>query len=138
MKNIFILLTFISISCSPNREVLSTDFINDMASEDHRIAGVLYEDVYKNNLETLTYESYINYLKTNEAPSAKGLIEKILKAQKHYFKTKKYAFMITLFYADENEIICDNSGTAFIDSVYQFKSIEHIPDLKVFSDKIKF
>ena len=139
MKNLFLLLLFISLSCCSNKGIIiNDDFLNDLASEDNRIAGQLYLDVYNKNLDTLTYEAYMNYLKTNEAPSAKGLIEKIQKAKEHYFKSKKNAFLITLYYANENEIVCDNSSTSFIDSVYIYRSNELRQSLKEFSDKIKF
>ena len=138
MKNLLLLLLFISISCCTEKEIIDTGFINDLASEDTRIAGQLFEDVYNGNLDTLTYESYINYLKINESPAAKGVVAIIQKAKEHYFKSKKYSFLIILYYANENEIICDNSGTSFIDSVHIYKSNEPFPGLKEFSDKIKF
>jgi hypothetical protein len=138
MKNLFVIFIFISISCCAERETINTNFINDLASTDNRIAGQLFEDVYNGNLDTLTYESYINYLKSNEAPAAKGVVEIIQKAKDHYFKSKKYGFLIILYFADEHEIVCDNSGTSFIDSVHIYKPNELIPSLKEFSDKIKF
>jgi hypothetical protein len=132
------LFLFISVAGCSKVTIVTDDFLNDLASEDNRIAGQLYLDVYNKNLDTLTYEAYMNYLKTNEALSAQGLFTKIQKARGHYFKSKINAFLITLFYSNENEIVCDNSGTSFIDSVYIYKSNEPIPSLKEFSDKIKF
>jgi hypothetical protein len=138
MKKLYLLFLFVSISCCTEKEVINTDFINDLASTDNRLAGQLFEDVYKGNLDTLTYESYISYVKINEAPSAKGVVGIIQKATDHYFKSKKYGFLLILYYSNEREIVCDKSGTSFIDSVYIYKANEPIPSLKEFSDKINF
>src|ERR1035437_6998080 len=95
MKKLFMLFLFISVAGCSKVTIVTDDFLNDLASEDNRIAGQLYLDVYNKNLDTLTYEAYMNYLKTNEALSAKGLFTKIQKARGHYFKSKINAFLIT-------------------------------------------
>jgi hypothetical protein len=139
MKRLLVLLVLSTLfGCCSKEIIVNDDFLNDLASEDNRLAGELYLDKYNKNLDSLTYESYLIYLKTNEAPSAKGLYYKIEKAKEHYFKTKKTGFLLTLFYVDENEIVCDNSGTSFIDSTHIYKPGEVIPSLKVFSEKVKF
>src|ERR1035437_2038047 len=113
MKKLFMLFLFISVAGCSKVTIVTDDFLNDLASEDNRIAGQLYLDVYNKNLDTLTYEAYMNYLKTNEALSAQGLFTKIQKGRRHHFKSKINSFLISLVYSNENEIVCDNSGTSF-------------------------
>ena len=138
MKRLFVLLIISVLFGSCSKEIIiNDDFLNDLGSEDSRIGGELYLDKYNHNLDSLTYESFISYLRTHEAPAAKGLCEKIEKAKEHYFVTKKTAFIITLFYETENEIVCDKSGTSFVDSVHVYKQGEVIPSLKAFSEKVK-
>ena len=141
-KYIYIIFAFtLIVGCCSNDSIdnkLNDDFYSDFSSENNRIAGELYLDVFDENLENLTYDYYIKYLAENETPSAEGLTETIKSADKHYFKTKSHAFLITLYYKPARTIICDNSGTAFLDSVQTYKQDEEIPSLEDFTEKIKF
>ena len=67
---------------------LSDDFYNDLASEDNRIGSELYLDVFNENLDTLSYDYYINYLRANLAPSAEGLPDLIQCADDKYLSCR--------------------------------------------------
>jgi len=53
----------------------------------------LYLDVFKGNLDSMSYDYYIVYLSTHEASSAKGLGDRIKCADRKYFETSKEAFL---------------------------------------------
>jgi len=57
-------------------------------------------------------------------------------ADSHYFKAQKELFVLALYYKNENTIICDNSNTAFLDSVKTYSSNDTIPDLSKFVMKL--
>jgi hypothetical protein len=139
MKKIIVSLFLTTLlGCFSKEIIVNSDFLGDLASEDNRIAGQLFLDVYNKDLDTLTFDYYINYLKGNETPAAQGLYLKILKAKEHYFKTKKNAFLLVLYFENEKCIVCDNSSTGLIDSTRFYKPNEIIPNVKTFSEKIKF
>ena len=119
-------------------EKLDNDFEQDLSSEDTRIAADLYLDVFNKDLDSLTYEYFINYLQNNEKPSAHGITEIIENADEHYFKTKKNAFLLVLYYKSCRRILCDNSSTFSLDTTHIYNKNEAVPKLSEFADKIKF
>ncbi len=100
--------------------------------------GILFLDIFDENLENLIYEYYINYLDENEMPSAKGLADKIRKADDYYFKSKQTSFLIVLLYLDENKLIGDNASTTNLDTVADLERGKPVPDLAKFAAKINF
>lgn len=138
MKKFITFLTLILFSgCASSIEfidVLDQDYQNDLASENNRLAGDLYLDVFNDDLSLLTYDYYLTFITKNEAPSAKGFAKKIKNADYHYFKSMSEYFIIALYYEKQGTIILDNSNTAFLDSLHTYKSGENIPELSSFVD----
>ena len=102
-------------------EKLDNDFEQDLSSEDTRIAADLYLDVFNKDLDSLT-----------------GITEIIENADEHYFKTKKNAFLLVLYYKSCRRILCDNSSTFSLDTTHIYNKNEAVPKLSEFADKIKF
>lgn len=117
---------------------LDQNYLSDLGSENNRIAGDLYLDVFNEDLSNLTYDYYLTFITKNEAPSAKGFSTLVKDADYHYFKTQKESFIIALFYKNENTIICDNSNTSFLDSVNTYGANDTIPELSQFAAKFLF
>ena len=142
MRNILIStsILLVLVSCCSVKEIENIDdhFYTDLASENNRIAGGLYLDVFNESLDSLTYDFYIAYLDSNEMPSAKGLTKTVRKADQHYFKTSKFAFIILLRYNSAGKIVGDNSSTAFIDTVINLNQNGTIPNLEEIAGKMKF
>jgi hypothetical protein len=134
----FIVLTVASCGSVQQINKIDDHFYSDLASENNRIAGTLYFDVFSKNLDTLSYEYYVSYLEKNEAPSAKGLGQIVRKANNHYFETRKAAFLVLLYYKDARRIVGDNSGTAFIDTVIQLNPSDSIPSLRKIASRMRF
>jgi hypothetical protein len=126
------------IGCAVTSVIIDDDFLSDLASENNRIAGVLYLDKFHKNLDTLKYDYYLNYLKQNESPSVKGLYKKIRTADSYYFKTKKNSFLVILFYKKDKVVIGDNSQTAFVDTVCNLSSNQNNPHFEGLSRKLHF
>jgi hypothetical protein len=142
MKPVWIvsLAIFLLLSCCPLNQLdfIGQEFYSDLASENNRISGELYLDVFGGSLDTLRYEYYINYLNGHEAPSAEGLTKRIQLADKNAFRTKKSAFLLGLEY-DQAHVICvDNSGTSFLDTVIVWKEGERGPLLEEVMARMRF
>lgn len=141
MKYFIIIVTavlFSSCSCSKDVDkILSQDYLSDVGSENNRIAGDLYLDYFNDDLSKLTYDYYLTFITKHEAPSAKGFSKKVKNADYHYFVSQKNSFVVALFYKNEKTIICDNSNTAFLDSVKTYGINDTIPDLSVFAMKLR-
>jgi hypothetical protein len=143
MKKLIILFSiiFFSSGCCTFRGLdIGDRFLTAFPSENNKIQGELYLDVFNNNLDTLTYEYYMHYFSDKEktTPSIEGIMCTVKKADQHYFKTKKNAFLILLFYSGEKEIIGDNSHTAFIDTVIKLHQNDTIPSLEAVAAKMRF
>jgi len=142
MKFIIIFLTAFLISgctySTKHDNQLDQNYLSDLASENNRIAGDLYLDVFNEDLSNLTYDYYLTFITKNEAPSAKGFSTLVKNADYHYFKTQKESFIIVLFYKNENTIIYDNSNTSFLDSVKTYGANDTIPELSQFAAKFLF
>jgi len=115
---------------------LDQNFLSDLGSENNRMEGDLSLDYFNEDLSNLTYDYYLTFISKNEAPSAKGFSALVKDADYHYFKAQKESFVIALYYKNENTIICDNSSTAFIDSVKTYGVNDTIPDLSKFALKL--
>jgi hypothetical protein len=139
MKKIILLsLIIIIYSCTPSSLIVNDDFRNDLGTENLRIAANLLDEEFNYNIESLTYEYYLLYLSENEVYSAKGLADKITKAEDYFFKAKKNAFLLVLYYKNEKCIIGDISSTSFIDTIYWYMKNEIVPSIKEFANNIKF
>lgn len=141
MKRYFYLLIIIFViqGCNSSQVVIvDDDFRNDLATENSRIAADLFLDEFNNNLENLTYDYYLTYINVHESLSAKGLTDKIKKADGHLFKAKNRAFLLVLYYENEKCILGDISSTTLQDTIYWFKQDEKIPTVREFAGKIKF
>lgn len=113
-------LAFVSLAacvCSQQAVKIDEEFYNDLASENNRVASVLFLDVYNGNLDTLTYEAYLDYLGAHEAVSAEGLTATIRESDEHLFESNKDAFLMILLYRDARKIVGDKSNTSRIDTV---------------------
>ena len=131
-------VVFYGCTCSTTTQSeLNADFFSDLGSENNRIEGDLSLDYFNDDLTSLTYDYYLTYITKNEAPSAKGLSKLIKQADYHYFTTGKEYFIIALYYRESNTIICDNSNTAFLDSVKTYNVNDSIPDLSFIANKLK-
>lgn len=132
------IIVVIFFGCATTGFMIDDDFLSDLASENNRVAGVLYMDKFHKNLDTLKYDYYLNYLKQNESPSAKGLYKKIRSADSYYFKTRKSSFLVLLFYKKDMVIVGDNSQTAFVDTVCKLSSNQNNPDFEGLSRKLHY
>jgi hypothetical protein len=134
---IVLLLTGCCTLCGTD---ISDRFLTAFASENNLIQGELYLDVFHGNLDTLTYDYYMQYFSGKEkiTPSIEGTMCTVHKADRHYFKTRKNAFLILLYYNGKKTIIGDNSHTAFIDTVIQFQQNDTIPGFQDVAAKMRF
>jgi hypothetical protein len=142
LKSVSILFLLIVIpGCSQKDCVdikLSDDFLNDLASEDNKLASELYLDYFNSNLDTLTYSYYINYLSNHEAPSAEGLTETIQCADEKYLLAESSYFIIVLHYKDKRTFIGDDSRTQIsVDSIYTYSPEGAVPSVEYFAKKMK-
>ena len=139
MKNIIIIIMIIALSgCASSLNIntqLDQNYFIDISSENNRIAGDLYLDLFNDDLSLLTYDFYLTFISKNEAPSAKGFSSKVKNADYHYFKSMKDYFVIALYYKNQRTIICDNSNTAFLDSLHTYDIDDKIPELSTFVEK---
>lgn len=133
------MILFLCAGCAQKKLMpVSLEFQTDLASENNRLAGQLYRKAFNGNLETLTYEQYLEYFREYAAPSARGVYDIINHADGHLFKSKQYAFLIALYYEDSRMIICDNSGTSFPDWIKVFAAGEAVPTLTEFIEDKNF
>lgn len=136
-KYILLLLASILIlQCTPNvsqNTKINEAFYEDLKTENRRVRGTLYLDIFDQNLDTLTYSFYIQYIKGSPQQSAKGLAELIESADEHDFQTRPNSFLIALLYKSERKIIVDDAYTAKLDTVLAIKEGESFPNLKEFA-----
>ena len=126
---------FLFAGCASSLNVniqLDQNYYGDISSENNRLSGDLYLDIFNDDLSTLTYDYYLTFITKHEAPSAKGFSTKVKNADHHYFTSKKEYFVIGLYYEKQRIIICDNSNTAFLDTVHTYRNQEEIPELSTF------
>jgi len=143
MKKIFVLsicTILFSECCALRGPKLDDNFYLEFSSQNTKIAGELRRYVFHDNLDSLTYDYYLNYFAENEKkmPSAEGLTCTLKKANGYFFKTRKNAFLIVLYYRGEGTIIGDNSHTTFIDTVIHMQPNDSIPALSNVASKMRF
>jgi hypothetical protein len=116
---------------------LGDDFLNDLASEDNKLASELYLDYFNGNLDTLTYDYYIGYLEKNEAPSAEGLAKTIQCADEKYLLADSSYFILVLHFSDKRTFIGDDSRTQVsVDSVYTYSPEGALPSVQYFAEQM--
>lgn len=114
------------------------EFAQDLSSINIKVRGqLILFGKYKNDLSSLTYESYIETLKKSELVSNKGIAETINLAEKKYFKSMSKTFIIAIYSKNFNAVICDDANTAFIDYIKVLSPSEKIPELKNLLNNIK-
>jgi hypothetical protein len=116
---VLILLFLFLYSCSSVSSVVEVndDYLMDLAKENYRLGATMYLDEFDEDLSSLTYDFYINYVEQYQAPAAENLSVKIKAADKYYFSPIKEGFFIVLLYKGENKMVGDDSRTALIDTV---------------------
>jgi hypothetical protein len=134
---IFSFLITACCSVSPIVEV-NDDFLMDIASENYRLGGEMYLDEFEEDLSSLSYAYYINYLTQHQAPSAEELSNKIKSADEYYFGSKVDGFFITLLYKSQNTIVGDDSRTALVDTVFNLQGQSTIPGLENIAEQFGF
>lgn len=138
MKKITLLFFIVIVSACSSSIIVNDDFRNDLGTENLRIAADLLDEEFNYDIESLTYEYYLRYLGENEVYSSKGLTAKVKLADDYFFKAKKNAFLLVLYYGKEKCIIGDISSTSNVDTIYWYKGNEIPPSAKEFANKIKF
>ena len=134
---VFILITGCSSKDCVNLAI-TDDFLNDLASEDNRLGSDLYLEDFNGNLDTLTYNYYINYLAKHEAPSSENLAETIKCADEKYLLADSSFFILVLHYKNKRTFIGDDSRTQIsVDSVYKYSPVGPIPTVKYFAEQLK-
>lgn len=141
MKKIFFVFTitflFGCCTCVDNELIVDADFLNDLGSENYRINGELYLDVYNMNLTGLTYDAYIKYLTDNLKPSAEGLVDKIKLADDKYFTTTDSSFVIVLWYPRDMKVVVDNAYTSDPDTVVNLVNMGELKRLETYINYIE-
>jgi len=135
MKKLFLINTVLLfiVGCSPSVTTIKeidAHFLSDLGSENNRIAADLAETIFDDNLDTLSYNFYIDYLDKNSTPSAEGLVCLIKKADEKYFETNEHSFFLVLYYKCNGQIIGDYSETSFVDTVITITGETDIPSFK--------
>lgn len=122
---VFTLLFLFLCSCSSVSSIIeiNDEYLMDLAKENYRLGATMYLDEFDEDLSSLTYDFYVNYVEQYQAPAAENLSVKIKAADKYYFSPKKEGFFIVLLYKGENKIVGDDSRTALIDTVLIIKDL---------------
>lgn len=116
-------------ACGNHDPIVNADFLHDLGTENYRIAGKLWLDVYDMDLSTMTYDDYIKYLSEDTMLSAEGLVDKIKLADDKYFAANDSAFTVVLLYKTEQKVVIDNSDSSFVEKVFDFDSIDDLKNL---------
>jgi len=140
MKKYSTLFTILLLfQCTPNvpiNEKINDAFCDDFRNINKNIRGTLYLDVFNKNLDSLTYNFYITYMKEHIQNSAKDLPALIERASSYIFKTRKNSFLIGLLYKEERKIIIDDAYTAKLDTIISIKDGAAFPDLSLIANII--
>ena len=135
---VFTLLFLFLCSCSSVSSIVEVndEYLMDLAKENYRLGATMYLDEFDEDLSSLTYDFYINYVVQYQAPAAENLSVKIKAADQYDFLALSDGFIITLFYKTQNKIIGDDSRTALIDTVIFVDKESQIFDLNAITKNI--
>ena len=135
---VFTLLSLFLYSCSSISSIVEVndDYLMDFAKENYRLGATMYLDEFDEDLSSLTYDFYINYVEQYQAPAAENLSVKIKAADQYDFLALSDGFIITLLYKTQNKIIGDDSRTALIDTVIFVDKESQIFNLNVITKNI--
>ena len=108
------LLVILIISCNNhlNTGKLDDDFFTDFASENSRISGALYLDHFDEDLSTLDFDTYFEFLEKDVKSSAVEIVPVIKNADQKLLVGYEDFFIVLLYFKEEGLIIGDNSNTA--------------------------
>jgi hypothetical protein len=135
---VLILLFLFLYACSSVSSVVDVndEYLMDLAKENYRLGATMYLDEFDEDLSSLTYDFYINYVEEYQAPAAENLSVKIKAADQYDFLVVSDGFIITLLYKTQNRIIGDDSRTALIDTVIFVDKESQIFNLNVITKNI--
>ena len=133
-----LLLLLGSFNCNNNKPTINDDFLQDLSSEDNRIWGELYLDVFNENFNKLTFNYYISYLDSTQHTAAEGIVDKINEADLKLLKTQKKTFWVLLYYKNQNLIIADDASTDIgtVDTSIIYTDKTTLPNLEYYAEKI--
>jgi hypothetical protein len=141
MKKLFFVFTItLLFGCGASvykEPIVDADFLNDLGSENYRINGELYLDVYDMDLTGLNYDAYIKYLTDNLKPSAEGLINKINLADDNYFTSNDSSFVIVLWYPRDMKVVVDDAYTSDPDTVVNILDVNELRKLDIYISYIE-
>jgi hypothetical protein len=135
---LFLLILIVGCNCKQSEFIINDDFLQDLSSEDNRIWGELYLDVFKGNLSALTYDYYIDYLDSTQNTSAEGMAEKIKAADLKLLKPGDQTFWLLLYYENADVIIADDASTDIgtVDTSFIYTNGSIPPDLSFYVSEI--
>jgi len=135
---LFLLILIAGCNCQQSEFIINDDFLQDISSENNRIWGELYLDVFNGNLSTLTYDYYIDYLDSTQHTSAEGMAEKIKVANLKLLKPENQTFWLLLYYEKEDLIIADDESTDIgtADTVITYDNNSIPPDLSFYASEL--
>lgn len=133
-----VLLIITGCSCKTSEYLVNDDFLQDLSSENNRVWGELYLDVFDGNLDSLSLDFYLEYLDSTKQPSAEGIVESINKANSILFEPSTDTFWLFLFYDKDDKIIADDATTDIgtVDTLIIYRDNDLFPDLKKYAAKI--
>lgn len=141
MKKRFILLVvsilFIGLCVqSQTKNKNLNEFVTDLASMNVKLRGqLMLFGEYKDDMSTLTYSRYLEYLKKITTKSNKEVAELIKCAEKHIFAVKKNSFLIAIYSKKLNVVLYDDANTTVTDSIMVLPKNASPPDLIEFIKK---
>ena len=140
MKNIIsfsLIILLVGYNCNESKYI-DDDFLQDLSSEDNRMWGELYLDVFNGDFTHLTYDYYIKYLDSTQHSSAEGIVDKIEGADLKLLKVGNETFWLFLYYKNQDLIIADNTSTDIgtVDTIINYSNDNVLPDLNSYASKI--
>lgn len=132
------LILLINFSCTSNKEIVDQSFYLSFASENNRMKGDMFlSDEFSNNLQTLTYDYYLNYIVDNLKGKDKRILKLIKYADKQYFEGDSLTFRIALYYLSDKIVLYDDADTPLLDKIDTLKANDKIPLIKEYFQKCK-
>jgi len=141
MKSLFLislLIIMIGCNCKNSEYLVNDDFLQDLSSENNRVWGELYLDVFNGNLDSLSLDYYLEYLDSTKHTSAEGIVGTINKANSILLETSEETFWLLLFYDRDGKIIADDASTDIgtVDSCIIYSNRHVSPDLNIYASEI--